>query len=465
MKWDHLVNDKRRRESGVTRYKSSDIRSAFENDYQRIVMSASFRRLQDKAQIFPLEKSDFVRTRLTHSIEVSTIAKSMGNMVTHKISEDNIDAEFTYEDAEKIPEILACTGLLHDMGNPPFGHFGEESIREWFKINLSKIKYNGKALDHLLTQQMKQDFLYFEGNAQVLRVVSKLHYLFDEYGLNLTHATLNSIIKYPVSSLHINKTQIKSKKLGYFYADEAIFKEVTSATGAFNHRHPLTFLLEVADDIAYLNADLEDGVKKRIVSIAQILREFEETPDHNWVTAAVYGELKKKNIRYAGQEESFIAQQWLASNVRGQLINRALEEFYKNYQAIMAGEFNQSLLEASEADQLVQILQNLSAKYIYTDPGVVESEMAGNKIISSLLDSYIPAVLYYDSPFPERFSAKDNRLLSLISDNYIGCYRKNAATEDEQMKLYLRLLLVTDFICSMTDSYAKDLYHKLNGLN
>ncbi|WP_239253521.1 deoxyguanosinetriphosphate triphosphohydrolase [Listeria ilorinensis] len=464
MKWSELLNDTRRKESGVTRHRSSDIRTAFENDYQRIIMSASFRRLQDKTQIFPLEKSDFIRTRLTHSIEVATIAKSMGNMAAHYILENELDPDFTPDHQANIPEILACAGLLHDMGNPPFGHFGEESIREWFKENLPVVCYQDQPLTAILSQQMQEDFYHFEGNAQVLRVVSKLHYLFDEYGLNLTTATLNSVIKYPVSSLEISKKQVKSKKLGYFYADKAIFEEVTELTGSGSNRHPLTYLLEVADDIAYLNADLEDGVKKGIVSIGQILRGFEEFPDHNKVTAAVYSELKKKNDRYMGQEESFIAQQWLASNVRGQLINRALEVFYRHYPEIMAGSFDHSLLDISEAAQLVQILQSLSAKYIYVNSGVVESEIAGHKIITALLDDYIPAVLYYDSPYPEKMTAKNNRLISLISDNYIGCYRKNAAEQDETMKLYLRLLLVTDFISGMTDSFARDLYHRLNGI-
>ncbi|EGR8612270.1 deoxyguanosinetriphosphate triphosphohydrolase, partial [Listeria monocytogenes] len=180
--------------------------------------------------------------------------------------------------------------------------------------------------------------------------------------------------------------------------------------------------------------------------------------------AACYNELKKKSERYEGQEESFIVQQWLASNVRGQLINRSLEVFYENYDAIMAGTFNDSLIDASSAEQLVQILQSLSFTYIYQDKGIVESEIAGNEIISKLLETFIPAVIYYDSETPERQTAKDKRLLTLISDNYLGCYRKNAEGESETMKLYLRLLLVTDFICGMTDSYAKDLYQRLNGL-
>ncbi|MEF9936503.1 deoxyguanosinetriphosphate triphosphohydrolase [Carnobacterium sp.] len=464
MNWDQLLNDERRRKTTVNYAKSRDVRSAFENDYQRIVMSASFRRLQDKAQVFPLEKSDFIRTRLTHSLEVSTIAKSMGGMVAYHLLENHLDDAFTKEHAEKIPEVLACAGLLHDMGNPPFGHFGEESIREWFQENSHVLVYGDKTLAEVLDKSMLQDFFNFEGNAQVLRVISKLHYQFDEYGMNLTYATLNSIMKYPVSSTEINKKQIRSKKMGYFHADQQLFDEITESTGALNRRHPLTYLLEVADDIAYLNADLEDGIKKDIVSIAQILNEFEAVENPNRVTATVHQELIKRSERYKNHDDSFTGQQWIASSLRGQLINRSLEVFYENYEAIMAGTFNESLLDASEADQLVTTLQGLSRKYLYVDKGVVETELAGSEIIGSLLDMFIPAAIYYDSELSDRATQKSKRLMSLISDNYIGCYHKNAEGQTDEMKLYLRLLLITDFICGMTDSYAKDLYQKLHGL-
>lgn len=465
MNWDQLLNDERRKKTTVNYAKSRDVRSAFENDYQRIIMSASFRRLQDKAQVFPLEKSDFIRTRLTHSLEVSTIAKSMGGMVAYHLLENELDPSFTKEHAEKIPEVLACAGLLHDMGNPPFGHFGEESIREWFQQNSQTLMYGDRTLAEVLDQTMLQDFFHFEGNAQVLRVVSKLHYQFDEYGMNLTYATLNSIMKYPVSSTGIDKKQIKSKKMGYFYADEQLFNEVTQATGALNRRHPLTYLLEVADDIAYLNADLEDGIKKDIVSIPQILAEFEAVEEPNRVTATVHQELIKRSERHKNHDDSFTGQQWIASSLRGQLINRSLEVFYENYDAIMAGTFNDSLLDASEADQLVRTLQGLSVKYLYIDKGVVETELAGSEIIDSLLDMFVPAAIYYDSALADRATQKSKRLMSLISDNYIGCYHKNAEGQSDEIKLYLRMLLITDFICGMTDSYAKDLYQKLHGLN
>ena len=202
MNWKQLLstNTKRAR----SRIKSSDIRSDFDKDYHRIISSPSFRRLQDKTQAFPLEENDFVRTRLTHSLEVSSFGKSLGQYLGKKIIEDKIDEDFGYEELEAICTILASASLIHDIGNPPFGHFGEDTIRVWFKENLTKLSIkdlNGeeKKLSDILNEQMIQDFTNFEGNAQAIRVVSKLHFIVDEYGMNLTYALLNTLIKYPVS--------------------------------------------------------------------------------------------------------------------------------------------------------------------------------------------------------------------------------------------------------------------------
>ncbi|HCA4054136.1 TPA: dNTP triphosphohydrolase, partial [Listeria monocytogenes] len=257
MEWTTLLNREtisRKRNPG-----NGDLRNAFENDYQRIILSASFRRLQDKTQVFPLEKNDFIRTRLTHSLEVSTIAKSMGTLVGSQIVERNIDPSFTEQNIRELSDLLASAGLLHDIGNPPFGHFGETAIRQWFAKELPTLKIDDISINSLLEKQMRNDFLHFEGNAQVLRVVTKLHQLFEtSYGMNLTSATLNSFVKYPVNSLQINKTHIKSKKMGYFYSEKDIFEKITEQTGTNGNRHPVTFLLEAADDISYLIADLED---------------------------------------------------------------------------------------------------------------------------------------------------------------------------------------------------------------
>ena len=218
MEWKQLLCEDR-----IRSYKSignsGDLRTEFEKDYHRIIGSASFRRLQDKTQVFPLDRSDFIRTRLTHSLEVSSLAKSLGQNISRKIIQEIKDEGFKESYQTDVCDILQCAGLLHDIGNPPFGHFGETVIREWFLKNLGTYVYKDKTLDELLLPQMKGDLYHFEGNTQALRLVTKLHYLVDEHGMNLTKALLGTIIKYPVSSLEINKKSgnIKDKKMGYYY--------------------------------------------------------------------------------------------------------------------------------------------------------------------------------------------------------------------------------------------------------
>ena len=274
MEWKNLLCEKR--QSSSKGNNKNDLRNEFQKDYHRIICSASFRRLQDKTQVFPLDNSDFVRTRLTHSLKVASFAKSLGQTAFQYLIDNNRDEELTPEIKEKVCSILECAGLLHDIGNPPFGHFGEDSIRNWFKTNLSKTEYKGTSVENNLNEQMKNDLYHFEGNAQALRLLTKLHYLVDENGMHLTYALLNTLIKYPVSSCEINKKSgnIKDKKMGYYFAEQELFEDITESTGAINCRYPLTYLLEAADDIAYHTADIEDAVKKGFISYSQLLEEL-----------------------------------------------------------------------------------------------------------------------------------------------------------------------------------------------
>ena len=277
MNWNDLLSGDRIR-SYQKSTTSRDLRTEFEKDYHRIIGSASFRRLQDKTQVFPLDKSDFIRTRLTHSLEVSSFAKSLGQNVGEKIIRDNVDSSFSVQDKEDICAILQCAGLIHDIGNPPFGHFGETVIQDWFKNNLNKLEFKGKKVNQVISSQMQEDFYHFEGNTQALRVVSKLHFLVDENGMNLTKALLGTIIKYPVSSLEIDKKSgdIRTKKMGYFYADREVFNKVQSTLTTNGKRHPLTYLLEAADDIAYKTADIEDALKKGCITYTLLLDELKK---------------------------------------------------------------------------------------------------------------------------------------------------------------------------------------------
>ena len=220
MNWKKLLCEKRRR-SYSTSAVSADPRNEFQKDYHRIIGSASFRRLQDKTQVFPLDRGDFVRTRLTHSLEVSSFAKSLGQMIFRNILQYRKDSGLEENDIEKICSILECAGLVHDIGNPPFGHFGEDYVRDWFRRNLPEMEFGGKKFNELLTPQMMGDLCNFEGNAQALRLLTKLHFLVDENGMNLTYGLLNTIIKYPVPSTAINKKSgnIKDKKMAERYLD------------------------------------------------------------------------------------------------------------------------------------------------------------------------------------------------------------------------------------------------------
>lgn len=473
MRWTTLLCEKRKREH-TSANNTSDPRNEFQKDYHRIVGSASFRRLQDKTQVFPLDKSDFVRTRLTHSLEVSSFAKSLGQMIFQNVIKYKQDSDITDEVKEKICSVLECAGLIHDIGNPPFGHFGEDFIRSWFISNLSEIELNGRKLDTLLTPQMLSDFYHFEGNAQALRLLTKLHFLVDENGMNLNYTLLNTIIKYPVSSVEINKKSgnIKDKKMGYYYAEKDIFEDITSSTGAVGCRHPLAFILESADDIAYKTADIEDAVKKGFISYTQLLSELKENyisrcadeGELREYTQAVekleqyYFQAKEKNI---SSPEQNAVQRWIIY-VQGMLLRCASFGFTKNYKEIMNGSFANELLAVSYGNALAAALGDLAYRYVFTSNQIYKLEIAAGTIFEFLLGSFVNAAVKYDTA--EKKSALDSKLMELVSENYKKAYEVYSKGKDENEKLYLRLMLVTDFICGMTDSYAKRLYQELSGI-
>jgi len=463
---------------------SNDLRSEFEKDYHRIIGSASFRRLQDKTQVFPLDQSDFVRTRLTHSLEVSSFCKSLGQNIARKILTEIGDETFDISYQQDICDILQCAGLLHDIGNPPFGHFGETVIREWFRENLPKLKVlgfsgntrdghnaeDGVSLDEVLSPQMQNDFYNFEGNTQALRVVTKLHYLVDEHGMNLTKALLATIIKYPVSSMDIDKKSddICRHKMGYYYADRDIFNDIEESCGLNGRRHPLTYILEAADDIAYRTADIEDAYKKGCLSFDTLVRELEKRvyEDQSDVVYRQlidtlkyrYGKGIEKGVHDPG---AYAVQNWIIA-VQGKLIYLATNSFARNYKEIMDGSFGSELLEGTEGKHIVDALGDIAIKYAFNAEPILKIEVSADMILTFLLDRLVPAAIHYDTG--EKLRPIDSRMISFISDNYKTIYHIYSEGKSEEEKLYLRLLLVTDYICGMTDSYAKRLYQELNGL-
>ena len=473
MNWEQLLSTKRKRNgSGKTRYtRATDLRSEFEKDYHRIIGSASFRRLQDKTQVFPLDKSDFIRTRLTHSLEVSSFAKSLGQNIGENILAYRKDPDFTVQMKEDICNILQCAGLIHDIGNPPFGHFGEEAIRDWFGRNLSKLTYRGKPVSEVLTPQMREDFYHFEGNAQAFRLVTKLHFLVDERGMNLTYALLSTMIKYPVSSLEINTRSgdIKDKKLGYYYADEEMFREIEEATGTNGCRHPLTFILEAADDIAYKTADIEDAFVKGFISYHDLLEELTEMEERYAQEGNSFspsGKLKElyDRGRYLHMEspEEYAIKNWIV-RVQGFLITCATYGFTSNYEAIMAGTYKHDLFYQTYAQRLMDLLGDMAHRRVFTSEAIYRMEVTEAVIIDYLMDRFVGAVIGYDDK-EEEMNAIDQRMVSFISNNYKNAYHYHARGKDDVEKLYLRLLLVTDYICGMTDSYARRFYQELKAI-
>lgn len=468
MNWNQLLcQDRIRPAKSVS---ERDLRTEFEKDYHRIIGSASFRRLQDKTQVFPLDKSDFIRTRLTHSLEVSSFARSLGQNVGEKIITKNIDSDFTISQKDDICTILQCAGLIHDIGNPPFGHFGETAIQDWFKKNLSSLKYKGIPVEEYLNEQMKKDFYNFEGNTQALRVVSKLHYLVDAHGMNLTKALLATIIKYPVSSCETDKTcgDIKCKKMGYFFAESDIFKDIEESTGALGCRHPLTYLLEAADDIAYKTADIEDSIKKKCISYKQLLEELKKEKEYNDESSQYkklvdilehkYDKAVKNNIE---NPDVNAVSNWIVS-IQGSLLYAASDCFIDNYSEIMNGTYKYDLFHNTKEEKIMEVLGRIAYDYAFTSDAIFKLEIAADTIFNFLLDRFVNSVINYDTE--EKQTVLGSRVVALISDDYRKIYKLFSEGKTEGEKLYLRLLLATDYLCGMTDSFAKNLYQELNGI-
>lgn len=465
--WDKILSPNRSRPNAGAR--PGDVRSEFARDYHRIISSASFRRLQDKTQVFPLDRGDFVRTRLTHSLEVSSFAGSIGDTALARLVESR--PEITPQIRQDCAEILRCAGLIHDIGNPPFGHFGEFTIREWFSEKLPELEFCGQSVTGLLTGQQCADLTNFEGNAQALRVLTKLHYFIDEHGMNLTHALLNTIIKYPVSSTAIDRRSgdIRTKKMGYFASEQKLYENIVSSTGAADCRYPLTWLLEAADDIAYKTADIEDAQRKGLISYNALLAELTSQKFADQCRTeqerAVLDTAAEKLRHYLAKaldngmpspEENAV--QNCMVRIQSLLINSAADAFVEHYDEIMNGELRTELLRLSPARVLVDALGDIAVRYAFRSKEILRIELAVSQMMNFLLERLTGAALRFETP-QEKIT--DSKLISVISENYVKICR--LGWHDERSELYSRLLLVTDYICGMTDGYARQLYLELNG--
>lgn len=436
------------------------------DDYGAIICSTLFRRLQDKAQVFPLDEDDYVRTRLTHSLEVSAIGKKLGEYVFRRLREGGMDSWFAVHTEKDFSDILLCAGLVHDIGNPPFGHFGEYAIREWFQNRLDDLCLDGRKVSGILTRWQVQDLLHFEGNAQSLRLLSKTPYLGEYRGFDLSYGVLGAIIKYPVSSADLQGSRYK--KIGYHYSEHDLFRKLNESMGLQGARHPLSFLLEAADDIAYRTSDLEDAMVKKVITFQQItdiFQKYESCQEKkiyamdsytcmNRLTSFYREELEKKSRN----PELTSVQRW-SQYVQAIMIEEAGESFVRNYRQIMDGTFHGDLFEDTFSGYLIGAISALSETYIYTSSVKTKTELFGRRVLHSLLDQFMPAAILYDTQAPMTFIQQ--RTMDTVSNFYKSMYHAQGKDASEEDRLYLRILMITDYISGMTDNYAQRLYREL----
>ncbi len=444
MNWEELLSLKRHGDTHKRlRKEQDDTRLGFEVDYDRIIFSAAFRSLQDKTQVIPLSKTDFVHTRLTHSLEVSVVGRSLGRIAGKSILEKHPHLQETlgyrFND---FGAIVAAAALAHDIGNPPFGHSGEKAIGEYFENG------NGKKYRSVLSDIQYQDLIDFEGNANGFRLLTQSREGV-EGGLRLSYATLGAFIKYPKESLPKRpSSHIADKKFGFFQSGKETFKEVADILGLFSRnngaevafaRHPLTYLVEAADDICYTIIDFEDGINLGLISEDYALEYLIKLVQNNINTK------KYNSLNY--QEDRLSYLRALAINT---LITDAIAVFDANEDNILNGTFTTSLLDQSRYQAQVKDIIALSVDKIYRSHEVIEKEIAGYRIISDILEVYTNALIRTKE---HKASNYDNLMLRTLPEIY-----RNTGTT-----VYDILLNACCYVASLSDSSAVHIHNKIMG--
>lgn len=480
MNWKDLLSTKRVAELFGKPASTGDSRTEAERDYGRVLFSTPLRRMQDKTQVFPLEQHDSVRTRLTHSLEVSSVSRSLAKLVGEWLESHKVLSRTESADLETI---AAACGLLHDMGNPPFGHSGERAIQDWF--HKQSEGPNGQFFDGFggtedLALQCRNDFLKFEGNAQTIRLLSTLQLVsyeqkYTEYGLNLTCATFSAACKYVAQSHKLDEREPKEnrdhaqEKPGFFASENKVIEAVRGITGTGMHRHPITFLVEACDDLVYCTGDLEDAVKKGLLSWEELKIELRECSDNDSIVGEVIDKAENKvayslSDRWTRNEEVTQAFRTFSMNT---IKAAALKRFEENYEAIMSGEYRFELVRdpSCESINLLNACQTVLRRRIFPLQEVVTVELMGRHVLHELMDAFWEAAKACAVRDPLRIDSKSfpGKLLSLISKNYRQALVR-AVHEGYLPERYCRLQLVTDQVSGMTDTFACTLNRQLRNM-
>lgn len=415
-------------------------RSQFQRDYDRLIFSASFRRLQNKTQVFPLPGSIFVHNRLTHSLEVACVGRSLGNNIAMELEKryDDIDIKTRIQG---IGDIVATSCLAHDMGNPPFGHSGEMAISSYFSEGA------GFNLKGLIGNDLWCDLSHFEGNANAFRLLTNKFKGRREGGFSLTYSALASIVKYPYES----KLAGNKSKFGFFItelesyakiAEKLGILDISDSNGKRYCRHPLVYLVEAADDICYQLMDIEDAHKLKILTTNKTIELLMNFIDDDKI------EHTKEILSFVDDKNEQIA--YLRSTIIGILVNECSRVFFEHEDEILCGKCPAPLIKLINERQRTAYKKcsELAFSKIYNYSSVLDIELAGNKIVTTLLEKLIDAVLHPDKSYSKLLLSKVPQQYDIFSDD-----------------VAMRVLAVTDYISGMTDVYALDLYRKLNGMS
>ncbi len=432
MNWQQLISNKRLGQEEAHKQKSDD-RTEFRRDYDRLIFSAPFRRLQNKTQVFPLPGSVFVHNRLTHSLEVASVGRSLGDDVARELIKRHPELADTH--ITEIGSIVSAACLAHDMGNPPFGHSGEKAIATYFSEGPG-IKYKD-----MVTPEQWADITHFDGNANAFRLLTHQFKGRRKGGFVLTYSTLASIVKYPFPAI-----KAKKQKFGYFQQEKGIYEKIANELGispltdAGGVRHPLVYLVEAADDICYEIMDLEDAHKLKLLS-------FEDTRD------LMLGFVPKENHQRIHEHSKDVTDKnelivYYRSCAIGALEHECVRVFVENEDAILAGTFEGSLIKHTSPliHDAYERCVSVAVNKIYNSRDVIDTELAGYKIISTLIELFTDAVMNPDKAYSKL-------LLGRISSQY----------EVDAEGVYPRIMAVLDYLSGMTDVFALDLFRKING--
>ncbi|MCX2486684.1 deoxyguanosinetriphosphate triphosphohydrolase [Pedobacter sp. MR2016-24] len=443
MEWKELLSA-RRWGTKEADYTDQDLaRSQFQRDYDRLIFSSPFRRLQNKTQVFPLPGSVFVHNRLTHSLEVASVGRSLGRIFYNQLKKDNPLLDEENPLISEVGNIVAAACLAHDLGNPAFGHSGEAAISRYFTDG------DGTRYQQDVTEAQWKDLINFEGNANAIRILT---HPFNGKGFGafaLTYSTLAAIGKYPCAAIAGHQKKIlHRKKYGFFQSEQNTYKEIAEFLGVQKEseeplifkRHPLTFLVEAADDICYNIIDLEDAHRLKILTFAEVRALLEPLCND-----------KNLDTRFLSEGYDDDAK---VSLMRAKAINTLTQEcsriFYEEQPQILAGEYNRSITDAIPEPYLTawKNIETISVQKIYNSSSVIQKEVAGYKVMAGLLEEFIPALLHNNTHYYKK-------LVQLIPPQF----------HTDKEDTYSRIQSVLDFVSGMTDLYAVELYSKIKGIS